>query len=211
MGAMPSHFVFIFHETWWRSFAESFTENFSSVSKLPIFQKHCFFKNGPKNVAKVENFFCILSNHHIGLFNGTWHVLIFWEVYEKQGFGCLRNGGCTVGIFLLHLGQKIFSWVIVKIIIYSLSNIMKYTMTRYFNYKNSNYHQEILQKTIQKILLGSTRVWTRDLHIVGPACYKRATQICYSREGFFILVKNVPCAQKIFVLLTSQSWKPEKK
>ena len=117
----------------------------------------------------------------------------------------------TVVIFLLHLGQKVFSWVIVKIIIYSLSNIIKYTMTRYFNYKNSNYHQEILQKTIQKILLGSTRVWTRDLQIVGPACYKRATQICYCREGFFILLKNVPCAQKIFVLLTSQSWKPEKK
>ena len=110
---------------------------------------------------------------------------------------------CTVVIFLLHLGQKVFSWVIVKIIIYSLSNIIKYTMPRYFNYKNSNYHQEILQKTIQKILLGSTRVWTRDLQIVGPACYKRATQICYCREGFFILLKNVPCAQKIFVLLTS--------
>ena len=117
----------------------------------------------------------------------------------------------TVVTFLLHLGQKVFSWVIVKIIIYSLSNIIKYTMTRYFNYKNSNYHQEILQKTIQKILLGSTRVWTRDFQIVGPACYKRATQICYCREGFFMLLKNVPCAQKIFVLLTSQSWKPEKK
>ena len=124
---------------------------------------------------------------------------------------CCLLTSSTVVIFLLHLGQKIFSWVIVKIIIYSLSNIIKYTMTRYFNYKNSNYHQEILQKTIQKILLGSTRVWTRDLQIVGPACYKRATQICYCREGFFILLKNVPCAQKIFVLLTSQSWKPEKK
>ena len=126
---------------------------------------------------------------------------MFWHLTWK----------CTVVIFLLHLGQKVFSWVIVKIIIYSLSNIIKYTITRYFNYKNSNYHQEILQKTIQKILLGSTRVWTRDLQIVGPACYKRATQICYCREGFFILLKNVPCAQKIFVLLTSQSWKPEKK
>ena len=119
--------------------------------------------------------------------------------------------GYTVVTFLLHLGQKVFSWVIVKIIIHFLSNIIKYTMTRDFNYKNSNYHQEILQKTIYKFFLGSTRVWTRDLQIVGPACYKRATQICYCRGGFFMVFKNVPCAQKIFVLLTSQSWKPEKK
>ena len=95
MGAMPIHFVFIFHETWWRRFAESFTQKFSSVSKLPIFQKHCFFKNGPKNVTKVEkfNFFvCVLSNHFIGLFNGILHVLILWVVSEKQGFRFLRNG-----------------------------------------------------------------------------------------------------------------------
>ena len=82
-------------------------------------------------------------------------------------------------------------------------------MNRYFIYKKYNYQQEILQKTILKTFLGSTRVWTRDLQIVGPACYKRATQICYCREGFFMVHKNVPCAQKIFVLLTSQSWKPE--
>ena len=54
MGAMPTHFVFIFHKTWWGRFAESFTQKFSSVSKLPIFQKCCFFKNGPKNLTKVE-------------------------------------------------------------------------------------------------------------------------------------------------------------
>ena len=151
--------------------------------------------------------FPILGQHHM------WPFILD---LEKQSFligSYFFNFSmpCTVVTFLLHLGQKVFSWVIVKIIIYSLSNIIKYTMTRYFNYKNSNYHQEILQKTIQKILLGSTRVWTRDLQIVGPACYKRATQICYCREGFFMLLKNVPCAQKIFVLLTSQSWKPEKK
>ena len=106
IGAKPTHFVFIFHETWWRRFAESFTQKFSSVSKLPIFQKHCFFKNGPKNLAKVENFnffFCILSKHFIGLFNGILHVLILWVVPEKQGFRCLRNGVCINLLQTVHL------------------------------------------------------------------------------------------------------------
>ena len=91
---MPTHFVFIFHKTWSGRFAESFTQKFSSVSKLPIFQKRCFFKNGPKNVTKVEKFifFSILSNHFIGLFNGILHVLILRVVSEKQGFRFLRNG-----------------------------------------------------------------------------------------------------------------------
>ena len=129
----------------------------------------------------------------------------FWPFWKGT------TAPCTVVTFLLNLGQKVISTVIVNIIIYFLSNIIKYTMNRYFNYKKSNYYQEIVQKTILKTFLGSTRVWTRDLQIVGPACYKRATQICYCREGFFIVLKIVPCAQKIFVLLTSQSWKPENK
>ena len=34
MGGMPTHYVFIFHEFQWGSFAESFTQKYSLVSKL---------------------------------------------------------------------------------------------------------------------------------------------------------------------------------
>ena len=40
----------------------------------PIFQKHCFFKNGLKMLTKVENFnffFAFLVKIFIGHFNGT--------------------------------------------------------------------------------------------------------------------------------------------
>ena len=52
----------------------------------PIFEKHYFFKNGPKNVTKVENlnFFCILGINFIGLFDDILHVLIFLLVVDKQ-------------------------------------------------------------------------------------------------------------------------------
>ena len=32
------------------------TQKFSSISKLLVFEKHCFFKNDPKNPTKVKNF-----------------------------------------------------------------------------------------------------------------------------------------------------------
>ena len=56
-------------------------------SATPIFEKHYFFKNGPKNVTKVENlnfFFCILGINFIGLFDDILHVLIFLLVVDKQ-------------------------------------------------------------------------------------------------------------------------------
>ena len=61
MGVMPTHFVFIFYKTLRGNFAESFIQNFSSLSKLPIFEKRCFFKNCPKNLTKAENFKNFLS------------------------------------------------------------------------------------------------------------------------------------------------------
>ena len=61
------------------------------------------------------------------------------------------------------------------------------------------------QHALNFSLLAYLSIYNLCLQIVGPACYKRATQICYCKEGFFMVLKNVPCAQKIFVLLTSQS------
>ena len=51
----------------------------------PIFQKHHFFKNDPKNLTKDENFkkICILSNHFIGLLYDILHVLILLVYPEK--------------------------------------------------------------------------------------------------------------------------------
>ena len=51
----------------------------SFVSKLPIFQKHEFFKNGPKNLPKSEKFkifFAFMVPIFIGLSNGILHVLV---------------------------------------------------------------------------------------------------------------------------------------
>ena len=45
--------------------------------KLPIFQKHDFFKNGPKNLPKVEKlkFFCIHGTHFYRAFQ--WYIACF--------------------------------------------------------------------------------------------------------------------------------------
>ena len=109
-----------------------------------------------------------------------------------MGTFCLsgRKTTCTVVTFLLDLGQKVFSWVTVKIISHFLSNIIKYTIIWHFNYKNSNYHQEILQKILKNIFFGSTRDWTRDLKIVRPACYKRAIRILTVEKDFLWFLKK---------------------
>ena len=56
----------------------------------PIFEKHYFFKNGPKGVTKVENlnFFCIFDTHFIGFFNGILHVLMLLLFSEKLNETC---------------------------------------------------------------------------------------------------------------------------
>ena len=48
-----------------------------------IFQKHCFFKKGPKKLTKISNFVCTLGSHFIGLFNGILHVLILLVIPKK--------------------------------------------------------------------------------------------------------------------------------
>ena len=85
MGVMPTHFVFNYNKTLRRNFAESFIQNSSFVLKLPIFQKHNFFKNSPKNLPKAEKliFFCIHGNYFIGLFNGILHDLLLLVYPEK--------------------------------------------------------------------------------------------------------------------------------
>ena len=52
----------------------------------PIFEKHYFFKNGPKKVTKVENFkkiFCLFGNRFIGFLYGILNVLILVVYPEK--------------------------------------------------------------------------------------------------------------------------------
>ena len=65
----------------------------------PIFQKYYFFKNGPKNLTKVENLkkkICILGNHFIGLLCGILHVLILLVYPEKLKENLLLlNTFCT--------------------------------------------------------------------------------------------------------------------
>ena len=78
-------------------------------------------------------------------------------------------------------------------------------MTRYFNYKNSNYHQEILQKTTQKLLGGIHQGLNPGPSDCGTCMLQKSYPDLLEKEGFFMVVKNVPCAQKIFVLLTSHS------
>ena len=56
---------------------------------MPIFQKHCFFKNCPKNLTnfgKFKIFFCISCCNIIGLSNGISFVfilLVLWAVQAK--------------------------------------------------------------------------------------------------------------------------------
>ncbi len=50
----------------------------SFMPATPIFQKHCFLKNCPKMVTKVENFklfLCILGKDFIGHFQ--WYTVCF--------------------------------------------------------------------------------------------------------------------------------------
>ena len=73
------------------------------------------------------------------------------------------------------------------------------------------YHLKILQKLWKKYFFGSNRVWTRDLEVMGPACYQKATETCYYKEGFFMVVNKTACIQKIFAHPTSQLGELEKK
>ena len=113
--------------------------------------------------------------------------------------------------FLLDLGQKVFSWVTVKIIVHFLSNIIKYTITWHFNYKNSNYHQEILQKILKKYFLRINQGLKPEPLDCETCMLQKSYQDFDCREGFFMVLKKVPCFQKIFALLTSLSSELEKK
>ena len=55
----------------------------------PIFEKHCFFKNGPKKCNKswkFEIFFCILGINFIRRFNDILHVSIFLLFVDKPRY-----------------------------------------------------------------------------------------------------------------------------
>ena len=54
---------------------------------MPIFQKHCFLKKGPKNQQDLKNpqiFFCTSGSIFIGHFNGTLFVSVMSLVGEGQ-------------------------------------------------------------------------------------------------------------------------------
>ena len=80
------------------------------------------------------------------------------------------NYQCTVVTFLMYLGLKVTTWVLVDIISNSLSNIIKCTMTRYYKQKYLRFSSKNTSKIMKKRFFGSNRVWTGDLEIMKPAC-----------------------------------------
>ena len=85
-GQIWNQSIFL-NETFRRASSLKFTKNEGIVdgcgsclmSAMPIFQKHCFFKKGPKT-----NIFCISGGIFIGIFNGILFVFILSVVVDTQ-------------------------------------------------------------------------------------------------------------------------------
>ena len=73
---------------------------------------------------------------------------------------------------------------------HSLFNVIKYALGRYYKYKILDSHQKILQKSMKKNFFWSLRVWTGDLEVMRPACYQKATEICWYNDGFLMDLKT---------------------
>ena len=82
----------------------------------------------------------------------------------------------TVVTFLLYLGQKVSSWNYKPFFI-QYHRICNGLILKVHNLRIS---PKNTPKTMKKSFLGSNRVWTRDLQVMGPACYKRAMETCCS-------------------------------
>ena len=113
----------------------------------------------------------------------------------------------TVVTFLLYLGQKVSSWYLIEIISHSLFVTINIDITS----KNHRIWTKNTSKNMKFFFFGLNRVWSRDLRIMRPACYKRAMETCCYRWWFFMVLNKTACIQKIFALLTPQSWELEKK
>ena len=92
------------------------------------------------------------------------------------------------------------TWVrksLVEIISHSLFNIIEYAITWYYKYKISGSRSpENTPKIVKKKFFGSSRVWTGDHQVMGPACYKRAMETCcYWQEFFMVLQQNSLCSE----------------
>ena len=127
---------------------------------------------------------------------------------------CKINTHCTVVTFLMYLGLKVTTWVLVDIISNSLSNIIKCTMTRYYKQKYLRFSSKNTSKIMKKRFFGSNRVWTGDLEIMKPACKQKATETCYYKVLLFhwcdhnSLIAVVFCRFLYFLLPTQDSqWK----
>ena len=106
------------------------------------------------------------------------------------------------------------TWVrksLVEIISHSLFNTIEYAMAWYQKYIISGSHLKILQKLWKNIFLdptgfepGTFRLW--DLHAT-----KELWRLAVLERNFLWYFNKIACVQKISAILTSQSWKLEKK
>ena len=55
-GSCPNTLYSFSMKVYEEALLKASTQKFSYISKLLVFEKHCFFKNDPKNPTKVKNF-----------------------------------------------------------------------------------------------------------------------------------------------------------
>ena len=55
-GSSPNTLYSFSMKVYEEALLKASTQKFSSISKLLVFEKHCFFINDPKNPTKVKNF-----------------------------------------------------------------------------------------------------------------------------------------------------------